>query len=236
MPVLAMAVFDLVDRIAAADTVSGVWDAYLGAAQSVDLPFGAAAFYPPDEKEPPRMIAEAMPVGWLRDYYDQGLAQGDLLTPRARQSAFSFEWRMTDWDRDALTAPQQHWYDHNIARDVLGGLIIKDFRRGENMVLLVCGHDGTLETHDRLALYFAGQEAMLRMREMAVPDYAPLSRRERECLQWAAAGKTDWEIGRILSLSDKTVNIYIERAKAKFGTNTRAQAIVLALRGGLIAA
>jgi LuxR family quorum sensing-dependent transcriptional regulator len=236
MPILAKAVFDLVDRIAAAATVSGVWDAYFGAARAVGLPFGAAAFYPPDEKEPPRIITDGLPANWMREYYDQGLGEGDLLTPRARQSQSSFEWRMTDWNRATLTAPQQRWYDHNIATGLLGGLIIKDFRRGENMVLLVCGHDGVLETHDRLALYFAGQEAMLRLREMAVPDYAPLSRRERECLQWAAAGKTDWEIGRILSLSDKTVNIYIERAKTKFGTNTRAKAIVMALQGGLIAA
>ena len=236
MAILAAAVFDLVDRIAAAPTVSGVWDAYLGATKLVGLPFGAAAFYPLDAQEPPRVIADALPENWLQDYRDQELAKGDLLTPRARQSQTSFEWRMTDWDREALTGSQRRWYDHNIETGLLGGLIIKDLRRGENMVLLVCGHDGILETHDRLALYFAGQEAMLRLREMAVPDYATLSRRERECLQWAAAGKTDWEISRILSLSDKTVNIYIERAKAKFGANTRAQAIVMALQGGLIAA
>lgn len=230
-----MAVFDLVDRIAAAITVSGVWDAYLGASGIVGLPFAIAAFYPPDEKEPPRIIADALPENWMREYRDQDLREGDLLTRRARHSHTSFEWRMTNWDRGGLTAPQRRWYDHNIARGLLGGLVIKDFRRGENMVLLVCGHDGVLETHDRLALYFAGQEAMLRLREMVVPGYAPLSRRERECLQWAAAGKTDWEIGRILSLSEKTVNIYIERAKAKFGTSTRAQAIVRALHGGMIA-
>ena len=33
-----------------------------------------------------------------------------------------------------------------------------------------------------------------------------LSRREQETLQWAAEGKTEWEIGRILGLSEHTAS------------------------------
>ncbi len=62
----------------------------------------------------------------------------------------------------------------------------------------------------------------------------PLSPRERECLQWLVAGKGDWEIGQILSISEKTVNTHVERAKHKLGVATRAQAIVAALRHRLI--
>jgi DNA-binding CsgD family transcriptional regulator len=64
-----------------------------------------------------------------------------------------------------------------------------------------------------------------------VPSF---SRRERECLQWYAAGKSEWEIGEILSISEKTANTYLERAKQKFGVATRKQAIVAALRNGVI--
>lgn len=239
MPMLASAVFDLVDHIAAASSVSEVWDAYLGAAAAVRLPFGAAAFYPPDPSQPIHLAAEAMPKHWMRDYVEQGLSEGDLLTERARHSASSFEWSLGDWEIEPMTPIQRRWRDHNLHHGILGGLVILDFRRGENMVMVVCGRDGPIDRHDRLALYFAGQEAMLRIREMAVlfpMQFAPLSPRERECLQWAAAGKTDREIGLILSLSDKTVNIYIERAKAKFGATSRAQALVHAMRRGLISA
>jgi LuxR family quorum sensing-dependent transcriptional regulator len=239
MTVLTSSVFDLVDRIAAASTVCGVWDAYLGAAREVGLGYGVACFMPPNPDAEIQIISDALPDNWLQEYHSQGLAAGDLLMDRARASKTSFEWTMGDWDLSTLTPIQQRWRDHNLQRGIFGGLSILDFRRGEDMLMVICGPDGQLHSHDRLALYFTGQEAMLRLREMAgtVPnDHAPLSRRERECLQWAAVGKTDWEIGRILSLSEKTVNVYIERAKTKFGVSTRGQAVVLALRNGLIAA
>ena len=66
------------------------------------------------------------------------------------------------------------------------------------------------------------------------PQIASFSTRERECLQWYAAGKSEWEIGEILSISEKTANTYLERAKQKFGVATRKQAIVAALRDGVI--
>lgn len=56
-----------------------------------------------------------------------------------------------------------------------------------------------------------------------------LSGRERECLRWVSVGKTDWEIGRILSISENTVHYHIERAKRKLGVTTRTQAVVNAL-------
>jgi LuxR family quorum sensing-dependent transcriptional regulator len=52
-----------------------------------------------------------------------------------------------------------------------------------------------------------------------------LSGRELECLRWVAAGKTDWEIGVILSISSSTVRFHVDRARMKLGTQTRAQAV-----------
>jgi DNA-binding CsgD family transcriptional regulator len=235
MTIISSAVFTLVDEIAAASTMSEVMGAYLGAAVEVGLPYAAASYYPPDPTAL-NVIYDALPPGWMQTYHDQKLVTGDLLTARARASDFSFAWTLGDWDIAGMTLSQMRWRDHMLHAGMLGGLVMLDFRRGENMVLLVCGPGGYLNTHDRLALQFAGLEAMLRLREMAMPDYAPLSRRERECLQWLCAGKTDREIGPILSLSEKTVNVYIERAKAKFNVATRAQIVVRAVRAGLIAA
>jgi LuxR family quorum sensing-dependent transcriptional regulator len=52
-----------------------------------------------------------------------------------------------------------------------------------------------------------------------------LSARELECMRWVGAGKTDWEIGMILSISASTVKFHIDRAREKLGTRTRAQAV-----------
>lgn len=62
-----------------------------------------------------------------------------------------------------------------------------------------------------------------------------LSRRERECLEWTAAGKTTWEIAGILEISQNTVDGYIASAGRKLGAVNRTQAVAEALRRGLIA-
>ena len=61
-----------------------------------------------------------------------------------------------------------------------------------------------------------------------------LSEREIDCLNWTAAGKTSAEIAEILTLSEHTVNHYLNRATKKLDTVNRTQAVAKALRIGLI--
>jgi DNA-binding CsgD family transcriptional regulator len=56
-----------------------------------------------------------------------------------------------------------------------------------------------------------------------------LTRHERQCLELAAQGKSDWVAGRILGISERTVHNHIEHAKRRLGVATRVQAIVHAL-------
>jgi DNA-binding CsgD family transcriptional regulator len=234
---LNQAAFDLVDRIAAANSVSGVWSVYLGAAARVGLDKAVACFVPRDPTAEFQLIANALPKGCWEGYIDNHLYHGDLLAARIRASIHTFHWRITDWDADHMTPVQKRWRDHCLMYDLSGGLCVLDFRRDAEILLALCGPDGALDRADCTALDFSGQEVVRRLRELT--DATPaatlsLSRRERECLEWVAAGKTDWEIAQILSLSEKTVNIYIDRAKAKFSVKSRAQAVVLASRAGLI--
>ena len=61
-----------------------------------------------------------------------------------------------------------------------------------------------------------------------------LSRREHECLQWAAEGKTAWETGMILSIAEGSVAKALAAAIRKLECATKPQAVVKALRLGLI--
>jgi len=61
-----------------------------------------------------------------------------------------------------------------------------------------------------------------------------LTDREIDCLNWTAAGKTSAEIADILTLSEHTVNHYLNRATKKLDTVNRTQAVAKALRVGLI--
>ena len=57
-----------------------------------------------------------------------------------------------------------------------------------------------------------------------------LTPREIECLGWCSRGKTNWEISRILGLSERTVEHYLSRANRKLGSTNRAQAVACALK------
>ena len=83
-----------------------------------------------------------------------------------------------------------------------------------------------------LRLVATHSEATARPRTASAPH--ALSRREVQCLRWAAAGKTDAEIGIILSLSVSTVRFHLRNASGKLGTTGRAQAIQVAAGFGFI--
>ncbi|WP_420408381.1 LuxR C-terminal-related transcriptional regulator [Hoeflea sp.] len=67
----------------------------------------------------------------------------------------------------------------------------------------------------------------------AVVD-SPLTERERECLVWTSSGKTSVEIARILTLSEHTVNHYLNNAARKLNAVNRTQAVAFAIRQGFI--
>lgn len=62
-----------------------------------------------------------------------------------------------------------------------------------------------------------------------------LTNREALVLGWAAKGKTSWEIAAILKLAEPTVNNHLANARRKLGVRTRAEAVALAIRHGLLA-
>lgn len=63
-----------------------------------------------------------------------------------------------------------------------------------------------------------------------------LTDRELSCLQWAALGKTSWEMGVILGLTERTVNFHIHNACRKLGVHSRQAAITAALQNGWLPA
>lgn len=62
-----------------------------------------------------------------------------------------------------------------------------------------------------------------------------LTPREKECLGWAAHGRTSKEIGDVLGLTPATVNFFIDAAVQKLAASNRAHAAAKAVAMGLIA-
>jgi LuxR family transcriptional regulator, quorum-sensing system regulator CciR len=67
-----------------------------------------------------------------------------------------------------------------------------------------------------------------------LPVGVALSRREVECLRWAAVGKTDLEIGLIIARSRATIRFHIANATAKLDAVSRSQAVFKAAQLGFI--
>jgi LuxR family transcriptional regulator, quorum-sensing system regulator CciR len=68
----------------------------------------------------------------------------------------------------------------------------------------------------------------------ALPPGSRLSKREVECLRWAAIGKTDLEISMIMSRSRATVRFHIHNASVKLNAVNRSQTVFKASQLGYI--
>lgn len=235
---LAGALFDLAARINAAPTIPSAWDSYMSAAGEVGLTCGMACFFQSHKSIGETTFASSCPSGWMQNYVQQGYQDVDPRVPMAAEAITSFTWRLSDWD-GVLKGKQLAWRDDNEAAGFLGGMIVPDHRSHPLKIIALCGNPGTIDPQDQKVLYYTGLEMLDRMQALGLTpepeEPVTLSGRERECLQWIAEGKSDWEVGTILSISEKTVGTHVDRAKHKLKVATRAQVIVAALRRGLIA-
>ena len=84
-----------------------------------------------------------------------------------------------------------------------------------------------------LAFRFLAAHTELTKRRTRTPP-GQLSAREAQCVRWAAAGKTNAEIGTILSLSVSTVRFHLRNAAEKLGATTRARMIQIATGHGFL--
>lgn len=79
-------------------------------------------------------------------------------------------------------------------------------------------HDHVVQSHDMV-------------RRLTHPA---LSQRETDVLQWIAAGKTQQDVGDILAISSRTVEVHLRSSRTKLGALTTAQAVGRAISLGLI--
>jgi DNA-binding CsgD family transcriptional regulator len=66
------------------------------------------------------------------------------------------------------------------------------------------------------------------------PEQPELTPRELEVLRWTMGGKTAWEVGTILGVSERTAVLHINNAMHKLQCVNKHQAVLKALRLGLI--
>lgn len=80
------------------------------------------------------------------------------------------------------------------------------------------------------------QDAAMRVLapDLAIADLPALTPRELEVLRWTMEGKTAWEVGTILGITERTAVLHVNNAMHKLQCSSKHQAVLKALRLGLI--
>ena len=66
------------------------------------------------------------------------------------------------------------------------------------------------------------------------PERPRLTPRELEALRWTMEGKTAWEVGAVMGITERTANLHLNSATHKLECVNKHQAVLKALRLGLI--
>jgi DNA-binding CsgD family transcriptional regulator len=61
-----------------------------------------------------------------------------------------------------------------------------------------------------------------------------LSPREKQCFQLVALGKSNWDIGQLLSISEETAAFHMKNVLKKFVVSSRTQAVAIGVALGMI--
>lgn len=230
---------DFVERLQSFGEMHAAWNAFLEYTTQFGFTNGALADMPgPGERLQDTVLCLSWPGEWSARYLERNYIRNDPARLHLSRSVEPYTWQeMVSCDH---YTPQQKNIVHEASEFGLSSGIIfpmPGLRSGPALVT-IAGENADVSDDDRMRLHLAAiyTHAVVRKLSGKRSDgvRATFSRRERECLQWYAAGKSEWEIGEILSISEKTANTYLERAKQKFGVATRKQAIVAALRNGVI--
>jgi LuxR family quorum sensing-dependent transcriptional regulator len=182
------------------------------------------------------VLMNTRPKRWSAEYLRGHLAPADPVLREATRRDCAFVWSEI-WRRRALTPRESAVMSYSAEFGMRDGLVVPIFEVGGIGLVSFATDKLKLGDGERRALTLAAvylHNRLSALRRKRVTAMVPLTEREREVMRWTAAGKSDWQIGRILNISAKTVNFHVENVKRKFGVASRTQAIVSTIVQGSI--
>ena len=180
------------------------------------------------------------PEAWKVHYVEQGYQLIDPTLLAASRSVGVVDWdRLQNYDSfqkvfsDAaefgisttgLTIPVRGPFGDKGMFSVVSSCSEPEWQRLRGEILSAVQTEAAL-FHDRV---------MREGRSMKIMRQPTLSEREREILQWIASGKSQFDVGVILSISTRTVEVHLRSAREKLGAITTPQAVARAIGMRLI--
>ena len=179
------------------------------------------------------------PESWAQKFIDDGLYAYDPVLRASLMTNVGFAWADVP-SMIELTHKQRNILETAAKEGLADGYTVPAHIPGEYAgscsFAAQRGHRTSRKTQLLAEIIgaFAFQAAR-RLKQVSPLDCARshcLTPRQRECLLWAIRGKTDWEIGRILGLSEDTVTQHPDMARNRYGMGRRLQLAVRAIYDG----
>lgn len=188
----------------------------------------------------PAIRLATYPAEWI-DYFDrQRLGPLDPVHRASHLTSVGFAWSKVP-SMISLTKRDHDILDRAASAGIGDGFTIPAHVPGESLgSCSFATRRGEPIPEDALAsvqliglFAFEAARRMSRMRTFD-PDLPALTDRQRDCLVWAARGKSDWEISRILGISHETVIQHVKQARERYGVGKRTLLAIHALFDGTI--
>lgn len=192
---------------------------------------------------PYQFIFSGYPSSWRSHYDAAGYASVDPTVLHCQKHVIPILWDKVTDNGKANAHVMQEAKEFGLS----SGVTIPVHGQTGEFALLSLSSDRAPERAHEDITHFLGEaqlfscylhEAIRRLvlSKEAVPLHKPaLTSREKECLLWAAEGKTAWEISNILQISERTIVFHMANASKKMGATSLRHATVRAVSMGLIA-
>ncbi|MEO3712769.1 LuxR family transcriptional regulator [Roseateles flavus] len=187
-----------------------------------------------------RILAQNYPSPWVDRYRDRDYFSKDPVIRHARGTAKPFQWSDLAVQGSREEAVLQEAFAAGLREGMAvpihepwGRIYLTTLatRRAASAAALDADQLRT-QAHMLAVIFHARYAALggLQARDRPVG----LTPRESECLTWVAQGKSSWDIGQLMAVSEHTVNFHLKNAMRKFDTASRVTAAVRAASLGLI--
>lgn len=220
-----------IDRLSSAEDPAGFSEAMAVTAAALDLSCFAYLALPREPKEKPRLIS-TYPAKWTSHYLQSHYERIDPVIMQALQTPEPFQWgiglsfKYNSAQQELLNEAAQFGIRLGFTvpiHDGRGPIAALTFATDQQRPQFEHCTNSHARVLQLMAMYFHAHVRRKLSGDRKIGG-ALLSPRELECLEWAAQGKSAWEIGRILGISHHTVASYLENAKEKLGVRTIVQA------------
>lgn len=181
------------------------------------------------------------PRAYKESFRDPLNGRRDPVMQHCKRQSVPIIWNQTTYVRNGLGEKWEEQAGYGLSNGIALALHMPE---GRHFFLGVDREDAIPEDPAELTRLVAdlqlfavyAQEAALRilMPRQPDPSLPSLTPRELESLRWTMEGKTAWEVGRVLGITERTAALHVNNATHKLGCINKHQAVLKAIRLGLL--